>query len=372
MNNLSHTVLTGAGTVKNGTKGGAFSSGFSNDFDIGGDFSPADFDTGLPDGVVRRAALRLVGSEKDRRQELFELMVDYAKATPEWSRTLTDPETDRWEGQLKGYADRVNELTACPFTDATTTELAAALARGCGKFSLLPSQQRMRAYKRAAKVRERNAKRNASILHDRAAGVSIRKLAARYRLSRGGVLHVLQGGRSTANRPLVDNSISTANRTLERPVCRPSESSSITTDEVVSRPPLEGAKGHVPAVSKRENEDAPNTKAGGGRGGGNPPFTATAPADATSHPGRTRPPETEAASGGAPRRGPEVGQRLDEVLQSLVDSKRSVHEVPPDAKHITDPAKIVEREERRRQWSTQASALTGLQAGPEVGEGSRE
>ena len=335
---------------------------------------------------MRRAALRLVGSEKDRRQELFELMVDYAKATPEWSRTLTDPETDRWEGQLKGYADRVNELTACPFTDATTTELAAALARGCGKFSLLPSQQRMRAYTRAAKVRKRNAKRNASILHDRAAGVSIRKLAARYRLSRGGVLHVLQGGRSTANRPLVDNSISTANRplvdnsistanrTLERPVCRPSESSSITTDEVVSRPPLEGAKGHGPVVSKRENEDAPNTKAGGGRGRGNPPFIATAPApaDATSHPGRTRPPETEAASGGAPKRGPEVGQRLDEMLRSLVDSKRSVHEVPPDAKHITDPAKIVEREERRRQWSTQASARTGLQAGPEVGEGSRE
>ena len=203
-------------------------------------------------------------------------------------------------------------------------------------------------------MRSRNAERNEAILSDHAVGVSERKLAARYKLSRGGIRAI----------------VATAKSPPWRPVCRPRNPEAIPPDEVVCRSPLEGAQAHGPAVSKRENEAALTD--GWVREGGNPSLAATAPASATSHPGRPRPPETEAASGGAPRRGPEVGQRLDEMLRSLVDSKRSVHEVPPDAKHITDPAKIAEREERRRQWSTQAAALTGLQAGPEVGEGSRE
>ena len=53
-------------------------------------------------------------------------------------------------------------------------------ARGCARFSHLRSQQRMRAYKRAARVRSVNAERNESILQDRAAGLSQRRLAARY------------------------------------------------------------------------------------------------------------------------------------------------------------------------------------------------
>ena len=369
MSNLSHTVLTGTGTVKNGTKGGAFSSDFSN-----------DFDTGTVDPAVRQAALRLVGAAELRRDALFEEVLLYAKATDEWRRTLTDDETARWEGRLQGYADAVNLAAPCPFTDATPAEIAAGIARGCGKFSYLSSQQRLRAYRRAARVRSRNAERNEAILSDHAVGVSERKLAARYKLSRGGIRAIV----ATAKSPLVDNSIPTAKSPPHgtpiataksppwRPVCRPRNPEAIPPDEVVCRSPLEGAQAHGPAVSKRENEAALTDKAGWVREGGNPSLAATAPASATSHPGRPRPPETEAASGGAPRRGPEVGQRLDEMLRSLVDSKRSVHEVPPDAKHITDPTKIAEREERRRQWSTQAAALTGLQAGPEVGEGSRE
>ena len=286
------------------------------------------------------------------------------------------PETDRWEGQIKGYGDRVNELTACPFTDATTTELAAAIARGCGKFSHLRSQQRIRAYKRAAKVRERNAKRNESILHDRAAGVSIRKLAARYGLSRGGIEHVLQGAVPTANRTLVDNSPPTANRTprptpkptanrtLERPVCRPRDSGAMPPGEVVSRPSLEeGATGHVPTVSQRENEGSAPTDMGGWVGeGDNPSINGPAPTNAASHPGNKRPPETEPASGGATRGVPEVGQRLDEVLRSLVESKRSVHEVPPNSPTITDPEQIAKREARKREYERVAAARLGKEA----------
>ena len=302
MSDLTPTVLTGDGTVKQS----------------GGDFSPTDFDTGTVDPAARRAALRLVGSEQDRRQELFELLVDYAKATPEWSRTLTDPETDRWEGQIKGYGDRVNELTACPFTDATTTELAAAIARGCGKFSHLRSQQRMRAYKRAAKARQQRASDREAVLQDHAAGLSIRKIAARRGLPKTTVHRMV----STANGTLVDNSPPTANGTL----CRPRDSGAMPPGEVVSRPSLEeGATGHVPAVSQRENEGSAPTDMGGWVGeGDNSSINGPAPTNAASHPGNKRPLETEPASGGATRGVPKVGQRLDEVLRSLVDSKRSV------------------------------------------------
>ena len=364
MSDLTPTVLTVDGTVKQ--SGGDFSSA---------DFSPTDFDTGTVDPAARRAALRLVGSEQDRRQELFELLVDYAKATPEWSRTLTDPETDRWEGQIKGYGDRVNELTACPFTDATTTELAAAIARGCGKFSHLPSQQRMRAYKAAAKKRKKHAKRNEAIRREHAAGTSQRKLADRYGLSRGGVAHILQGAVSTANRPLVDNSLftanrppradqkPTANRPIGRPVSRPMDHSAMPPGEVASRPPLEGATGHVPAVSQRKNEgSAPTDKRGWVGEGDNPSLNGPAPASAASHPGNKRPPETEPASGGATRGVPEVGQRLDEVLRSLVESKRSVHEVPPNSPTITDPEQIAKREARKREYERVAAARLGKEA----------
>ena len=356
MSDLTPTVLTGDGTVKQS----------------GGDFSPTDFDTGTVDPAARRAALRLVGSEQDRRQELFELLVDYAKATPEWSRTLTDPETDRWEGQIKGYGDRVNELTACPFTDATTTELAAAIARGCGKFSHLRSQQRMRAYKRAAKARQQRASDREAVLQDHAAGLSIRKIAARRGLPKTTVHRMV----STANGTLVDNSPptangtpcstpnTTANGTLCRPVCRPRDSGAMPPGEVVSRPSLEeGATGHVPAVSQRENEGSAPTDMGGWVGeGDNSSINGPAPTNAASHPGNKRPPETEPASGGATKGVPKVGQRLDEVLRSLVDSKRSVHEVPRDSPTITDPKQIAKREARKREYERVAAARLGKEA----------
>ena len=78
---------------------------------------------------ARAPARLLIGSEQDRRRELFALILAYAKGTPEWSRTLTDPEADRWQGQLKGYGDAVNVLGAAPFVDATVAEFAANLAR---------------------------------------------------------------------------------------------------------------------------------------------------------------------------------------------------------------------------------------------------
>ena len=140
---------------------------------------------------MRRAAMYLFESERDRRKALWHLMLDYGKSTEEWSRTLTAPEADRWQGRIEGYGDAVNVLGAAPFVDATVAELAANLARGCARFSHLPSQQRMRAYKRAARVRSVNAERNESILQDRAAGASLRKLAARYGLTVGGVRAVI-------------------------------------------------------------------------------------------------------------------------------------------------------------------------------------
>ena len=135
--------------------------------------------------------MRLVGSERDRRETLWQEMLDYSKDSAEWSRTLTAPEADRWQGRIEGYGDAINLLGAAPFIDATVSEFAATLARGCSRFSHLPSQQRMRAYKRAARVRSVNAERNESILQDRAAGLSQRRLAARYGVSRGCVEKVI-------------------------------------------------------------------------------------------------------------------------------------------------------------------------------------
>jgi hypothetical protein len=168
---------------------------------------------------MRRAAMRLFESERERRKTLWKAVLAYGKGSPEWSRTLTAPEADRWRERIEVYGDRVNLLGAAPFIDATVAEFAANLARGCAKFSLLPSQQRMRAYKRAARVRSVNAERNESILQDRAAGASLRKLAARYGLTVGGVRAVLVTAKSTP-RTAVNL---TAKSTPGRAFCRPSD-----------------------------------------------------------------------------------------------------------------------------------------------------
>ena len=127
---------------------------------------------------MRRAAMYLVESERDRRKALWHLMLDYGKSTEEWSRTLTAPEADRWRERIEVYGDRVNRLGKAPFIDATVAELAANLARGCAKFSLLPSQQRMRAYLGAAKKRRERRKELEAVLQHHAEGVSWRKIAA--------------------------------------------------------------------------------------------------------------------------------------------------------------------------------------------------
>ena len=381
MSDMLHTVLTGAGTVKNGTKGGAaFSSDFSNDFDIGGDFSN-DFHHRQPDPPpeVRRAALQLVGAAEVRRDALFEVTLAYAKRTDEWRRTLTDDETTRWEGRLQGYADAVNLAAPCPFTDDTPAEIAAALARGCGKFSLLPSQQRMRAYKRAAKAREKRASDREAVLQDHAAGLSIRKIAARRGVPRSTVQRMI----STANGTLVDNSLSTANGTpcatpkttangtLSRPVCRPRDPKGSCDIDQAGGLPLPQRRGDGPTGASAftlannpkpkvgEQKGSKPTDKAGGCGRGQPSPTVIAPPDATSHPLVKRPPATEPASGCVTIGDPEVGQRLDEVLRSLVNSKRSVHEGPPDSPTITDPERIAKRERAKEQWTRAAAQLGG-------------
>ena len=64
---------------------------------------------------ARRAALRLVGPDSERRRELFEIVLARAKRAPEWRRTLTGVEALRWEVDLLQYGKAVNVLTACPF-----------------------------------------------------------------------------------------------------------------------------------------------------------------------------------------------------------------------------------------------------------------
>ena len=259
----------------------------------------------------------------------------------EWSRTLTAPEADRWQGRIEGYGDAVNVLGAAPFVDATVAEFAANLARGCARFSHLRSQQRMRAYKRAARVRSVNAERNESILQDRAAGASIRKLAGRYGLTVGGIQHVLRGGSLTANHtpetaPSISAnhtprtcSIPTANHTPDRMVCRPPdpEQVSTTNNEVGAGPPpphIRVAGGAVHAAPEREGA-APTDKAGG-CGRGQPSHGAPAPAGATSHPLVTLPTETEPASGGATDSGPEP--KVGEQVASLVVELAERHTAP--------------------------------------------
>ena len=99
-------------------------------------------------------------------------------------------------------------------------EIAAWIARRCGRFSYSPDQQRRRAYQRAATVRTRNAERNQSILQDRAAGDSIRTLAGCYGLSIGGIQHVLRGAQQAANHTPASTDHTAANHTLDRMVCR--------------------------------------------------------------------------------------------------------------------------------------------------------
>ena len=127
---------------------------------------------------MRRAAMRLFESERDRRKTLWKAVLAYGKGSPEWSRTLTAPEADRWRERIEVYGDRVNRLGKAPFIDATVAELAANLARGCAKFSLLPSQQRRRAYLGAAKKRRERRKELEAVLQHHAEGVSWRKIAA--------------------------------------------------------------------------------------------------------------------------------------------------------------------------------------------------
>ena len=280
----------------------------------------------------RRAALRLIGSEQDRRQELFELMVSYAKSTEQWRRTLTDPEIERWEGQLQGYADAVNVLTACPFTDATTAELAAALARGCGRFSLLPSQQRRRAYLGAAKKRRKRRKELEAVLQHHAEGVSWRKIAeltgVPMRTARRWVSTAngtpLETPISTANgTPLADRN-PTANGTPDRAISRLSDPEhASTTGEGAGPPPGRVAGGAV--YDEHEREGEPTDKAGG-CGRGQPSLGAPAPVGATSHPRLTLPTETEPASGGTTDGGPEpkgpkVGEQLANVIAHLAERR---------------------------------------------------
>ena len=241
---------------------------------------------------MRRAAMYLFESERDRRKALWKAVLAYGKGSPEWSRTLTAPEADRWRERIEVYGDRVNLLGAAPFIDATVSEFAATLARGCSRFSHLPSQQRMRAYKRAARVRSVNAERNESILQDRAAGLSQRRLAARYGVSRGCVEKVIVSAKKppetapaiTAKKPPRAAPISTAKKPPDRLLCRPSdpEHDSTTNNEVGAGPPLKVAGGAVHAEPEREG--AAQTDKAGGCGRGQPSHGAPAPAGATSHP----------------------------------------------------------------------------------------
>ena len=331
---------------------------------------------------MRRAAMYLVGSERDRRKALWHLMLDYGKSTEEWSRTLTAPEADRWQGRIEGYGDAVNVLGAAPFVDATVAELAANLARGCAKFSLLPSQQRMRAYKRAARVRSDNAERNESILQDRAAGASLRKLAARYGLTVGGVRAVLVTAKKP---PETAPSITakstprtavnlTAKSTPDRAFCRPSDPDpghdSTTNNEVGTGPPLEVAGGPVLVVTEREG--AAQTDKAGGCGRGQPSHGAPAPAGATSHPLVTLPTETEPASGsatdGGPEpKGPKVGERVAvvDVLRAVAAAKAGTR-LPSERCPLLPDPDVVARDDVRRELFRRQAASRGVVI-PEVG-----
>ena len=165
---------------------------------------------------ARRAALRLVGPDSERRRELFEIVLARAKRAPEWRRTLTGVEALRWEVDLLQYGKAVNVLTACPFQDATVAEIAAGIARRCGRFSFEPNQQRRRAYQRAAKVRTRNAERNQAILSEHAAGVSQRVIAAGHSVSRGCVEKVIRA----AKKPPNTTPNPTAKKPPDRLLCR--------------------------------------------------------------------------------------------------------------------------------------------------------
>ena len=331
---------------------------------------------------MRRAAMYLFESERDRRKALWHLMLDYGKSTEEWSRTLTAPEADRWQGRIEGYGDAVNVLGAAPFVDATVAELAANLARGCAKFSLLPSQQRMRAYKRAARVRSDNAERNESILQDRAAGASLRKLAARYGLTVGGVRAVLVTAKKP---PETAPSITakstprtavnlTAKSTPDRAFCRPSDPDpghdSTTNNEVGTGPPLKVASG--PVHTEPEREGAAQTDKAGGCGRGQPSHGAPAPAGATSHPLVTLPTETEPASGsatdGGPEpKGPKVGERVAvvDVLRAVAAAKAGTR-LPSERCPLLPDPDVVARDDVRRELFRRQAASRGVVI-PEVG-----
>ena len=329
---------------------------------------------------MRRAAMYLFESERDRRKALWKAVLAYGKGSPEWSRTLTAPEADRWRERIEVYGDRVNRLGKAPFIDGTVAELAANLARGCARFSHLPSQQRMRAYKRAARVRSVNAERNESILQDRAAGLSQRRLAARYGVSRGCVEKVIVSAKKppetapaiTAKKPPRAAPISTAKKPPDRLLCRPSdpEQVSTTNNEVGTGPPLKVAGGPVLVVTEREGA-APTDKAGG-CGRGQPSHGAPAPAGATSHPLVTLPTETEPASGsatdGGPEpKGPKVGERVAvvDVLRAVAAAKAGTR-LPSERCPLLPDPDVVARDDVRRELFRRQAASRGVVI-PEVG-----
>ena len=333
---------------------------------------------------MRRTAMHLIGSERDRRKALWKEVLAYAKDSAEWSRTLTAPEADRWQGRIEGYGDRVNSLGAAPFIDATVAEFAANLARGCAKFSLLPSQQRRRAYLGAAKKRRKRRKELDAVLQHHAEGVSWRKIAALtgvpMRTARRWVVTAngtpLASPILTASGTLLETPICTANgtpdRAIDRAISRPSdpEHNSTTNNEVGTGPPLKVASGPVHAEPEREG--AAQTDKAGGCGRGQPSHGAPAPAGATSHPLVTLPTETEPASGsatdGEPEpKGPKVGERVAvvDVLRAVAAAKAGTR-LPSERCPLLPDPDVVARDDARRELFRRQAASRGVVI-PEVG-----
>ena len=270
---------------------------------------------------MRRAAMYLFESERDRRKALWKAVLAYGKDSPEWSRTLTAPEADRWRERIEVYGDHVNRLGKAPFIDGTVAELAANLALGCARFSHLPSQQRMRAYKGAAKKRGKRRKELDAVLQHHAEGVSWRKIAAltgvpmrtarRWVVSANGTpletLILSANGTPLADRKTTANG--TPDRAIDRAISRPPdpEQVSTTNNEVGAGPPPGRVAGGAVHAAERERERSPHPP-GGAVGGAEPPPTPVYP------------------DGGATDGGPEP--KVGEQVASLVVELAERHTAP--------------------------------------------
>ena len=121
--------------------------------------------------AAKRAALRLIRPEDERRDALFAAVLEHAKTTPEWSRTLNPTETEAWANKLGGYAEAINAAAGPAALDRTYCyEVGQRIGWRCGRFDHHPAHQKRAAYRRAAKAREKNADRNAGIFRTASPG----------------------------------------------------------------------------------------------------------------------------------------------------------------------------------------------------------